>query len=148
MERARGRAARRRGGQEGFTFVELAVAAVVVGLLAALMIPAFLGTRDRASAATAKSLLRTGASAVEAASVHDGGYEVLTPAGLRAAEPAVAWLGAPGAAAERDEISVTGLGPGTYTLTTTAPNGTVFVLRRDQGMTPAVVRSCGPGCSW
>lgn len=127
--------------------MELAVAVIVVGLLAALMIPAFLGTRNRASVATAKSFLRTGASAVEAASVQDGSYDALTPAGLRAAEPAVAWLGTPGAAAERDEISVTDLGPGTYTLTTTS-NGTVFVLRRDQGMTPAVVRSCGPGCSW
>jgi type IV pilus assembly protein PilA len=137
-----------RRGQEGFTFTELAVTVIVLGLLAALMIPVFLGTRDRAGEATAQALLRTGASAVEAASVDDEGFALLTTEALAASEPAVAWLDAEGADARANEISVSGLGPGRYTLTTTAADGTVFVLAKDRTATPAVTRTCGAGCTW
>lgn len=148
METASTRSGTARRGEAGFTFVELAVTVIVLGLLAALMTPMFLGTRDRAADAGAQALLRTGASAVEAAAVEDEGFALLTTERLAAAEPTVAWLDAAGAEARAHEVSVTGLGPGGYTLTTTAADGTVYVLAKDLAGTPAVSRTCGAGCTW
>ena len=69
----------------GFTFVEVLVTTIVLGLLTALVIPSFLGTRDRANGATAESLLRVGATAVETASV--GARRLRRPDDRRAAGP-------------------------------------------------------------
>jgi type IV pilus assembly protein PilA len=140
-----GRGADRRG---GFTFVELLVAMIMLGLLAALAIPAFLGTRDTATGASAQSLLRIGATAVETASVEPEGYASVTTADLAAAEPAVSWTTAAGAMAADDAVTVSGVSATGYTLTTVAESGVAYSLVKDLTASPAVTRTCGPGCRW
>lgn len=132
----------------GFSFVEVLIVTIMVALLAAIAIPSFLGTRDQATGATAQALLRTAASGMESAVVDEGGYAAIAPAALSAMEPGVVWLSAPGAEASAGEVSVTGLGAGGYTLTTTTGSGAVYTLVKDLGAAPTVTRSCGPGCSW
>ena len=134
--------------QAGFTFVEMLVTMIVLGLLAAVMIPAVLGQREKAEGASAQTLLRTGASTVEAASVDTDGYATLTAARLAAAEPNLSWLDTAGARAPQNEVSVTGLGPNGYTLTTTSASGRVYVLEKDLTGAPTITRSCGAGCDW
>ena len=146
-----GRAARRgRGGDRraGFTFVELLVAMIVLGLLAAVMIPAFLGTRDRATGATAQSLLRMGATAFESAAVEPESYAAVTTAELEAVEPAVTWTTAADAQASADAITVSGVSPAGYTLSTVSESGVVYEFVKDLAGSPAVTRTCGPDCSW
>ncbi len=138
--------ARRR--QEGFTFVELLVAMIVLGLLAAVMIPVFLGQREKAHGANAESLLRNGASTMEAASVDTQSYALVTTDRLAETEPNLAWLSTPGANASEGQVSVTGLGPQGYTLSTTSASGTTYVLVKDLTAQPTVTRTCGPGCTW
>ena len=138
--------ARRR--QEGFTFVELLVAMIVLGLLAAVMIPVFLGQREKADGASAESLLRNGASTMEAAAVDTQSYALVTADRLAATEPNTEWLTAPGASASESQVSVTDLGPQGYTLSTTSASGTVYVLEKDLTAQPTVTRTCGAGCTW
>lgn len=139
---------RRDGRPGGFTFVEVLVTTIVLGLLTALVIPSFLGTRDRATDATAESLLRVGATAVETASVEPGGYAGLTTAELQALEPAATWTPAPGARAAEAEITLSGVSATGYTLTTTTASGDVYTLAKDLTTQPTVTRTCGPGCTW
>ncbi len=68
--RAVGRHGRRRAsgisGEAGFTLVELLVVVVVIGVLLAIAVPAYLGMRGRAGDSAAKSNLRAAAAAAEA----------------------------------------------------------------------------------
>ncbi len=133
--------------QQGMTFVEVLVVTVIIGLLAAVLIPSVLGQQEKAQGGAAQSLLRTGASAVESASV-DVPYAALTPTKLHGVEPNVAWQSTAGATTDANAISVTALSDAGYTLTTTTPSGQTFTLVKDANAVPTITRTCGSGCTW
>jgi type IV pilus assembly protein PilA len=61
--------------ESGFTLVELLVVMLILGLLAAIAIPAFFNQRDKARDAEAKSAVRTAQTAMETyATDNDGSY--------------------------------------------------------------------------
>src|SRR5260370_17069095 len=64
-------------GEQGFTLVELLVVILIIGILAGIAIPAFLGQRQKAYDSQAKSNIRTAQTAEETyATDHDGTYTV------------------------------------------------------------------------
>lgn len=136
---------RRAREQKGFTLIELLVVVIIIGLLAAIAIPAFLGQRDKANDAAAKSLVRNAATAVEAAYADTQDYAAINAAAVETIEPNIDIDAAGAASADQVTLAVNNNG---YTLTSTSRSNKTFSLTKDITAQPTTSRTCGNNCVW
>ena len=119
--------------ESGFTLVELLVVMLILGLLAAIAIPAFFNQRTKAQDAEAKTTAKTTQTAMETyATDNNGNYTGATTALLRAIEPTIPTTG----------VTLSAIGAQTYTITvTSAAAGQSFGIAR--AASGAVTYPCG-----
>ena len=121
----------RAGDEKGFTLIELLVVILIIGILAAIAIPAFLGQRARAQDTAAKSAVREAQTAMETWYTDNQNYQA-SATDLQDIEESL--KAKPG-----DTLAVTP-GADSYTLTVTSVTNNTFTIAKSS--TGTVARSC------
>jgi type IV pilus assembly protein PilA len=106
---------------------------VIIAILMAVAIPAFLGQRQKAQDSAAKSALRNGMTAMETYFVDNQTYVGADDAGMPAVESTLTWGDLP-ADGDSKTIHVSDQTTSNYKLECKSTSGTTFTATRDGGV--------------
>jgi type IV pilus assembly protein PilA len=118
-------------GEAGFTLIELLVVMLILGILAAIALPAFFNQKEKAGDARAKENAHTAQVAIETYSTeNNGSYLGATVAKLKEIEPTVK---SEPTEANPEGIKLSGLASNKYTIESFSSNGHKFDIVNTEG---------------
>jgi type IV pilus assembly protein PilA len=120
--------------EKGFTLIELLVVILIIGILAAIALPAFLGQQNKGQDADAKSSARNMVSQLESCFATNESYASCDDTTLSQANTGL------DVGTGKGQVTVTAHGADTYTVTAWSKSDTDFTIRRQTG--GVILRDC------